>query len=196
MIGVQNPGKNYQRLEFLGDRILNLIVSHYLYKKFPEDTEGELTNKLKFTSNDNLEEIILNLPGEFKTELFRFKSSFKPDAQDTNADDLEAFIGNYFLEHGIEASKNYFEKLLIKEIDAFDPNKDYISMLQVHTQKNLKIVPEYRCVNCEPMQNNQQMFDFEIYVREDLMGKGSGTNKSKAKKQAALAALKKYGFEI
>jgi ribonuclease-3 len=195
MTVVQNSSKNFQRLEFLGDRVLNLIVSHYLYKKFPDDEEGELTNKLKFTSNDNLEEIIENLPGEFKTELFRFKCSFKPDAQETNADDLEAFIGNYFLEHGIEASKNYFEKLLKKEIDAFDPNKDYISMLQIHTQKNLKIVPEYSCVNCEPIQNNQQMFDFEIYVREDLVGKGSGTNKSKAKKQAALDALKTLGLE-
>ena len=194
MTVVQNSSKNFQRLEFLGDRVLNLIVSHYLYKKFPDDGEGELTNKLKFTSNDNLEEIIENLPGEFKTELFRFKCSFKPDAQDTNAGDLEAFIGDYFIEHRIEASINYFENLFEKEIDAFDPNKDYISMLQIHTQKNLKIVPEYRCVNCEPMQNNQQMFDFEIYVREDLVGKGSGTNKSKAKKQAAMAALKKYGL--
>jgi len=68
-------------------------------------------------------------------------------------------------------------------------------MLQIHTQKNLKIVPEYRCVNCEPIQNNQQMFDFEIYVREDLVGKGSGTNKSKAKKQAALDALKTLNLE-
>jgi len=73
MTVVQNPGKNFQRLEFLGDRVLNLIVSHYLYKKFPDDGEGELTNKLRFTSNDNLEEIIENLPDEFKTELFRFK---------------------------------------------------------------------------------------------------------------------------
>ena len=195
MIEVQNPRKNYQRLEFPGDRILNLIVSHYLYKKFPDDGEGELTNKLRFTSNDNLEEIIENLPGEFKTELIKFKCRFKPDAQELNADDIEAFIGDYFLEHRIEASINYFENLFEKEIDAFDPNKDYISMLQIHTQKNLKIVPEYRCVNCEPIQNNQQMFDFEIYVREDLVGKGSGTNKSKAKKQAALDALKTLNLE-
>jgi ribonuclease-3 len=192
MTVIQNSGKNYQRLEFLGDRVLNLIVSHYLYKKFPDYSEGQLTNKLRFTSNDNLEEIIGNFPGEFKTELFRFKCGFKPDAQELNADDLEAFIGNYFLEQGIEESKNYFEELLKKEIDAFDPNKDYISMLQIHIQKNLKIVPEYRFVNHEPIQNNQQMFYFEVFVREDSLGKGSGTNKSQAKKQAALEACKRF----
>jgi ribonuclease-3 len=194
MTVVQNSSKNFQRLEFLGDRVLNLIVSHYLYKKFPEDSEGGLTNKLRFTSNDNLEEIIDKLPDEFKTELFKFKCGFKPDSQELNAKDIEAFIGNYYLEHGQEKSLSYFTELFRKEIDAFDPNTDYISRLQVHSQNELKIVPDYKYIKEEKIENNQQMFYYEVRVGKKLLGKGKETSKSKARKQAALEALKELNI--
>ncbi len=194
MTDIQKLINDYTRLEFLGDRVLNLIVSCYLYKKNSGDSEGELTNKLRFTSNDNLEEIIDKLPDEFKTELFKFKCGFKPDSQELNADDIEAFIGNYYLEHGQEKSVIYFEELFRKEIDAFDPNTDYISMLQVYAQKKLKVVPDYKCIKEEMVQNNQHIFYFEVSVGPDLLGEGFGYSKSKAKKQAALVAWKKLGF--
>lgn len=182
MTNSQKLINDYQRLEFLGDRVLNLIVSHYLFKKFPYDSAGDLTNKLKFTSNDNLEEIIDKFPEEFRKELFRSKCGFKADAQELKADDIEAFIGNYYLEHGLEASINYFNKFFAKEIDAFDPCTDYISMLQIHTQKELKIVPDYKLIEEEMVQNNQHMFYFYVLVGKDLAGSGSGTSHAKAKK--------------
>jgi ribonuclease-3 len=191
---IQKLNNDYQRLEFLGDRVLNLIVSHYLFEKFHKNSAGEFTDKLKFTSNDNLEEIIDNLSDEFKKELFKFKSGFKTEAQDLIADDVEAFIGNYYLENGPGKTINYFENLLAKEIDAFDPNTDYISMLQIYTQKEMKDIPDYKPVKEEMAPNNEHLFYFEVSVRKNLVGEGFGNSKSKARKQAALAALKKYGL--
>jgi ribonuclease III len=196
MIGVQNTCKNYQRLEFLGDRVLNLIVSQYLYTKFFNDTEGDLTKKLRFTSNDNLEEIIDKLPDEFKKELLNFKGGFKTEVPELIADDLEAFIGNYYLKHGPIKTINYFENLLAREIDAFDPNTDYISNLQIYTQKNLKPFPDYNIaeVEQEKLLNNQHLFYCEVSIENILFGKCIENSKSKAKKQAAFAALKKLNI--
>ena len=60
-----------------------------------------------------------------KKDLLKFKRSFKTDAQDLIADDMEAFIGNYYLNHRPKKTIKYFEKLLTREINAFDPNTDY-----------------------------------------------------------------------
>ena len=196
MTVVQNPGKNFQRLEFLGDRVLNLIVSHYLYKKFPYDSAGDLTNKLKFTSNDNLEEIIDNLPIEFKTELFKFKFSFRPDGQTSNADALESYIGNYFLEHELEETIKYFEKILAEQIDRFNPDTDYISKLKIYSdQEKEKLQPEYKLEHTEKGQNNQSVFHLQVLIGGVPKGLGSGSSHAKAKKSAALNALKNLGLE-
>jgi ribonuclease-3 len=193
MSSSEKLSKSYQRCEFLGDRVLNLIVSQYLYEKFHEDPEGKLTEKLRFVSNDNLDEILDRLDSNFRDELARFKYRYKPDHPELSADDVEAFIGNYYLENGFEAVKKYFENLFEKEIDAFDPNTDYISRLQIYSQKKLKKVPEYKPVNKGMISNNEDNFHFRVFIGEDLLGEGSGSRKSKARKQAAFEALKTLG---
>jgi ribonuclease-3 len=189
MSSSEKSSNSYQRLEFLGDRVLNLIVSSYLYEKFHDDPEGELTKKLRFVSNDNLEEILDRLDSNFRMELSRFKHEYKPDHPELSADDIEAFIGSYYRENGFDETKKYFENLLGKEIDAFDPNTDYISRLQDYSQKKLKIVPDYRPVNDGLISE----FCIEVFIGEDFLGKGSGRRKSIARKNAAYEALKKLG---
>ena len=191
MLPLKNQNKSYQRLEFLGDRVLNLIVSFYLYKKFPDDTEGELTNKLRFTSNENLEEITGSLPEEFRTELFRFRDTLRPDGQTSNADAIEAFIGSYFLEHGLEAATGFVEKNFAEHIDRFDPDTDYISNLKVHFEKEKKPQPVYQLERTEPGPNNQEIFHIQVFVGGVLLGSGSGSSHERAKKSAAHEALKR-----
>jgi ribonuclease III len=195
MSSSQKQKKSYQRFEFLGDRVLNLIISGYLYKKFPEYSEGLLTERLKFTSNDNLEEIIESLPHEFRNVLIKFKSDFKSDVLSLNADDIEAYAGNFFLEQGIEKTTEYFEKIFGEHIDDFNPDTDFISKLQVRTQKNLKIVPDYQQVSDEVDKNNVHNFHIQVFIGKDLLGEGFGRSKPKAKQDAAKKALKKLGLE-
>lgn len=185
---------NYERLEFLGDRVLNLIVSRYLYEKYPDLSEGDLTKNMRFVSNDNLNQVIEELNVEFKTEFLTFKRKFSLETIDLCADDLEAYIGNFFLKHGSEKTLIYFDKILSQKIDVFDPNTDYISMLQEHAQKNLKIVPEYKCVRDEIIENNRHLFQVQVIICGNLQGEGSGNTKSEAKKQAAFKALKNYNL--
>lgn len=193
MTSSQQLKNSYQRLEFLGDRVLNLIVSQYIFRKFPDYSEGKLTDKLRFTSNDNLEEIIERLPVEFRNELIKFKSGFRPDAPSLNADDIEAYVGNYFLERGLEKTTEYFEKIFVEHIDNFNPDTDYISRLQIQTQKDLKIIPDYKQVSDEVDQNNLHNFHIQVFIGKDLLGKGFGSSKPKAKQQAAEKALEKLG---
>ena len=191
MTTIENQKNTYQRLEFLGDRVLNLIVSIYLYKKFPEYSEGELTNKLKFTSNDNLEEIFENLLGDLKKEILEFKSIYRPNELTSNADAIEAYIGSYYLEHKFEATINHFEKIFSDHIDRFDPDTDYISKLQILTQKSYKI-PNYKQIGKDEIdQYNNHTFNFQVLIDGVAKGSGSGRSHSKAKQKAALDALNK-----
>ena len=185
----------YHRLEFLGDRVLNLIVSRYLYRKFPGYSEGELTGKLRFTSNENLEEILGSLPEGFRTELSGFRARSGQDGPSSNADAVEAFIGNYFLEHGLDSTIEYVEGIFAGPIDRFDPDTDYISRLKVHSEKERKPQPVYQLERTGKGEKNQDIFYFHVSVAGVVLGSGSGNSHLKAKKAAAREALARIGLE-
>jgi ribonuclease III len=189
----ENSKKSYKRFEFLGDRVLNLIISEYLYQKYPDISEGDLTNKLKFTSNDNLDEIIDRFNDEFKSEIAGFKCNYKTDDHGLSANDVEAFIGDYYLKHGFVAAKKFFENIFKNEVDSFDPDTDYITRLQIYTQKKWKIVPEYVQKSEQINQKNEHSFLVQVFVGRKVYGEGCGSRKSRANKKAALDALKKLG---
>lgn len=192
MTDIQKLNNDYQRLEFLGDRVLNLIVAHHLYKKFSEYSEGDLTNRLRFTSNDNLEEIFENLSGDLKKEILGFKSKYRPNELTSNADAIEAYIGFYYLEHQFEETFNCFEKTFSEHIDKFDPDTDYISKLQILTQKSQRI-PDYEQIGKDEIdQNNNHTFNFQVLIDGVPKGSGEGRSHSQAKQRAALNALENY----
>jgi ribonuclease-3 len=195
MPSTQKAHNAYHRLEFLGDRVLNLIVSRYLYRKFADVTEGELTGRLRFTSNENLEEILGSLPEGFRADLSGFKARFGQDGPTSNADAIEAFIGNYFLEHGLDATTAFVEGIFSASIDRFDPDTDYISRLKVHSEKERKPQPVYVLAGTEIGPNNQALFHFQVFVNGVLLGSGSGSSHEKAKKAAAHEALRKIGAD-
>ena len=186
--------RSYERLEFLGDRVLNLIVSEYLYDTYSDFSEGKLNDKLRFTSNDNLDEILDRIDGEFRSDVRTFRRSYELEDKEISSDDIEAFFGDYYLHHDLEELKKYFEKIFAKEIDIFDPDSDYISVLQVRTQKERKIVPEYQTVREESLPDNKHWFHLQVLIGEDVLGDGFGNRKSEAKKQAAFNALTKLRY--
>jgi len=181
----------YERLEFLGDRVLNLIVSDYLYHIYPEDSEGQLSEKLRFTSNDNLDGILETLDGKFREQISLFRKNYPAGNQDLSADDLEAFLGDLFLSHGLLETQNVVEKYLLPEFSSYNPDTDYISRLQIYTQQNSKPVPEYRCVRDTILHNNSHEFHEQVFIGGEMSGEGFGDRKSRAKQRAAAMALEK-----
>jgi len=169
----QNTAKNqYQRLEFLGDRVLNLVVSDILFSQYPEWSEGDLTKMLGFASNDNLEGLLNELDKSIISALLTFKQSF----------------GEYYLKHGWTETKTYIEKVFGKLIREFDPETNYIGILQELTQKELKIVPDY-VLESQEGPPHQPVFHIKVNWG-NVVGRGIGNSLHEARKQAALAALK------
>ena len=148
---------------------------------------------MRFTSNDNLEEILDRLDNKFLEEIIEFKKKFKTDSQKLSADDIEAYFGYCYLTKGQEVSDALFQKYFISELELFDPTKDYISCLQIFAQKKYKIVPDYLPAIEKMASKNDHEFYIQVKIGNDICGEGTGPNKPKAKKTAAFDALKRLG---
>jgi ribonuclease-3 len=190
-----NSTKEFQRLEFLGDRILNLIIAEYLYRHNPEHDAGKLTHQLRFTSNDNLDEILDQLDAGFRENLVVFKSQYKPDAQNISADDVEAYIGSFFLQNGFEATRKYIEQNLGAWIDLYDPGTDYKSQLNEFSQQIRKSQPFYEVITDHTTGDNRHEFHVRVLIGKEEFGEGSGDKKVRAEQQAAHRALEKVEME-
>lgn len=189
----QNAESN-ERLEFLGDSVLGVIVSHYLYRQFPEAPEGMLAQmKSYLVSTEFLEqkareislgEFILLGKGEDLTG-GRERASLLTDT-------YEALLGALYLDSGIQSVEEFV-------IAAFEPSlqsvamgkKNAKSLLQEHTQKYFKCLPLY-CVLKEEGPAHQKTFFVQVFFRGEILGEGSGSSKKEAEKVAADVALKNF----
>lgn len=192
-------GENYpsnERVEFVGDSVLNLIVAEILYQKYPLYNEGQLS-KLRgaLVNEDELAMVakILKLPDS----LFLGKGEIKKSevAKSTLADAVEAIIGVIYLSEGFDGAKKFIEKTLnlyeqesgIKFIDEkrlidFDPK----SILQEKLQKKFDKIPDYRA-----MEISQGNFRVELWIGDDLCLVKSGNNKKVIEKELAKEYLQK-----
>jgi ribonuclease III len=183
-----------ERLEFLGDAVLELVVTEYLFTHLSE-TEGYMTalrsslvnyKTLGIIGADlGLESNILLSKGE-KEELGKARMTIV-------ADSVEAIIGAMFLDGGIEPCKVLIkEKLLTKleEIIRDSLYKDAKTQLQEYTQKIFKITPVYRMLGSEG-KDHEKVFYIGVYLGNEEIGKGEGRSKQDAETVAA-----KDGFEL
>jgi ribonuclease-3 len=191
---------NNERLEFLGDAVLNLIVGEYLYNKFKDSNEGTLSkiranlvNEKGFTrlANDiRLGDYIFLSPAEERNK-GRVKASILSDA-------FEAIMGAIYLESGMDAVKpimlNIMEKSY-KDINFGDLFSDYKTALQELTQALYASTPEYKLVRAFGPDHKKE-FEIEIYIDSKIYGKAIGKSKKEAQQKVAkiaLAKLKKQG---
>lgn len=185
-----------ERLEFLGDSVLEFVVSSYLFKKFPNFKEGELTllrahliNKeklLEIAEKLELEKFILRGPNINEKGLKRVLS---------NA--VEAIIGAIYLDSGLEKVEKIIEELVLKNVDEIVEKglfKDPKSLLQEIIQDKFKILPKYNVLK-EEGPPHQKKFIVGLYLEDKLISVGEGSNKQEAETQAAIKALKKIKIE-
>lgn len=188
-------GKHNERLEFLGDSILNFVIAHELYQRFPKATEGELSrSRASLVKEDTLAEIALELElgdylllgsGELKSGGFRRKSIL--------SDTLEALFGSVYVDGGQTAVQELIVRLFQNRLDGFVISKnlkDPKSRLQELLQSRRIPLPEYKVTSIEGAPHDQR-FQVECHVKDILEQPtiGEGNSRRKAEQAAAAEAL-------
>jgi ribonuclease III len=189
-------GINNERLEFLGDSVLNFIVAHQLYLRFPKLPEGDLSRlRAQLVKEATLSEIAFNLnlgdalklgEGELKSAGWRRPSIL--------ADALEAIIGAVYSDGGFATAEALVLKLYAEKLDTIDPkiiDKDAKSQLQEYLQGRKIALPDYNVVSIEG-EAHAQIFKMECIIKKlNISTVGEGTSRRVAEQQAAQLALEK-----
>lgn len=188
------PNGQNERLEFLGDAVLELIVTEYLFRGYPQEEEGQLTairaalvNYLmlaRVARELNLEKFILLSRGEAK--------DFGRAREVILANALEALIGAIYLDEGYEAASRFIKKFILTHLEEVMEQKLYRdpkSTLQEIIQEKLKITPTYRVLEEKGPDHNRE-FQVGVFFGEELRATGTGPSKQEAEVQAAEEALK------
>jgi len=193
-------GKNYERLEFLGDAVLNLVVAEHLYRAFPDATEGDLSRlRARVVSSEPLAEAAAELAlgdalrlgsGELKTGGFRRKSIL--------ADALEAVCGALFLDGGFDVAARVIDALFKARIAALPPPdalKDAKTLLQEYLQSRGLALPRYTVERVEGEAHAQLFWVICDVAALRAQGSGSGSSRRRAEQEAAERVLAQIGHK-
>jgi ribonuclease-3 len=191
--------KSYERIEFLGDGVLGLIVSDLLYKTYPDLTEGKLANMLSnLISTNTLAEVALEIGINHAIILDNGEEKSGGRTNPKNLENaLEAIIGAIYLDAGFDATYSIVEKLLHKRINNQDliSKKDPKSTLQEWAQKNGKPIPIYSVINVIG-EDHCPIFTIEVQVEGLPAESAQGSSKKTAQILAAQNLLNKIGIII
>lgn len=187
-----------ERLEFLGDAVLELIVTENLYRNYP-NPEGEMTNwRSALVKGEMLANVALSL--EIGDYLYLSKGEAKSGGRARQiilANTLEALIGAIYLDQGTEKVREFVEKYLVAKLPNILENKLYLdpkSKLQELAQDRDGLTPIYR-VLAEYGPDHAKSFSVGVFVGDKLAGEGSGSSKQAAEQSAATSALERWQEE-
>ena len=181
-----------ERLEYLGDSVLELVISDHLYRRFPKWTEGRLSEEKSrlvdavacgsYLKKLEVEECLVLGRGEI--------ANLGKGRKTLIADLFEAIMGAVFLDGGLDAAARFFFAHFKKEVQAIldEPNVNWKAQLQDLIQKSEHIQPEYRDI-VEESDPADQQFVVEVWAQERYLARGVGTSKKEARVAAAKAAV-------
>ncbi|OHA13697.1 MAG: ribonuclease III [Candidatus Tagabacteria bacterium RIFCSPLOWO2_01_FULL_39_11] len=197
----ENPSRDFshnERLEFLGDAVLELVTTEYLFEKYPEKPEGELTSiraalvnsqmLAKVASENNMNDYLLLSRGE--------KKDIGKARQYIMANAFEALVGAIYLDQGYEPSKKFIENNLLlraEEIVKGDLWRDAKSYFQEKAQEIAGITPIYEVLK-EWGPDHSKHFVIGVFLGKELVAEGEGSSKQEAQQNAAENALKKKSW--
>jgi len=183
-----------ERLEFLGDAVLEHIVTTHLFSKYPEKTEGELTNLRSALVNSRmLSSVSQEL--DFNDFLLLSAGEVKEGGKARQyilANVFEAFIGSLYLDQGLEICQDFIEKHLLTKLPKIIKEnlfRDSKSKFQEQAQEKVGITPSYKVLE-EWGPDHQKTFVIGVYLGKNLIAEGQGSSKQEAEEEAAKKALK------
>ena len=186
---------NNEKLEFLGDSILGLIIAEYLFNNFGDLNEGDLARIKSFVvSEDTLSKLAKDI--QLNNYILIGKGEELSGGRNKKtilADTFEALIAAYFLDTNLNKTKQFILKYFIKEIELVLQDrheKDYKTLLQELAQKKFKICPSYTCYD-EFGPEHDKTFCMEVKINNKIIGTGEGKSKKDAEKDAAKNAYLK-----
>ncbi len=181
--------KNNERLEFLGDAVVEMVVCDLLYRNYPEASEGDMAKVKGAVAS---EEVLTEIANEYQLGKYIFlgKGEEKTGGRTRSsilADAFEALCAAIYLDGGLDSVMNVFGKRFVKAIEIFLTGQrifDYKTALQEITQEHYRELPEYRSIRSE--ENGK--FTVELYIQGRKISTGSGNSKKDAEKDAARKA--------
>ncbi|MBI3305153.1 ribonuclease III [Candidatus Parcubacteria bacterium] len=197
----ENPGfrlDQNERLEFLGDAVLELVVTEALYAQFPEKPEGELTNLRAALVNANmLAEVARGL--DFNDHLLLSRGEAKDEGRARQyilANAFEAVMGALYLDQGYEAARGFVERVLLTHLAHIVEKqlyKDPKSRFQEAAQEKAGITPTYEVLE-EWGPDHAKHFVVGVFIGRELVAKGDGPSKQAGEEAAARAGLEVKGW--
>ncbi len=196
---VKSKMSHNERLEFLGDAVLELATTNFLYHKFQDLAEGELTTyRAALVNTKSIGAVAKDL--EFNDYLFLSRGESKDFGKarvSILADTYEAFIGAIFLDKGYEFAKDFIEKTLLIHTDEIikkGNHKDAKSTVQEKAQDVVGVTPSYKVIS-ESGPDHDKQFVIAIYFGNEKVAEGEGKSKQEAETDAAKNALIEKGWE-
>ncbi len=187
-----------ERLEFLGDAVLELVVTDYLYQRFPAKHEGELTAlRASLVNAITLSEVALQLGCNDYLLLSRGEAKDKGRArQYILANTFESIVGAIYLDQGYEAARDFIGRNLFGKTDEIIAKNlwlDAKSYFQEKAQEVAGITPNYKVIS-EVGPDHNKRFNVGLYLEDELVAAGEGHSKQEAEQEAARNGLEKKGW--
>ncbi len=192
--------KHNERLEFLGDAVLEIIVTEYLYQAYPDTPEGDLTNWRASLVNSKM---LATIAAEINLEKFLYLSKGESKDKDSKArqyilaNAVEALIGAIYLDQGIKSATKFVKKYSLSKLEEILEKQLYLdpkSEFQEKAQEILKITPHYKVLS-ESGPDHDKIFEIGLFLGGELVAKGQGSSKQEAQVDAAAKGLKSNKWE-
>jgi ribonuclease-3 len=185
------PKENNERLELLGDAVLDAIVCEFLYRKYPYKEEGFITElRAKIVNRKSLNEVGQKLGLVEKLSFNR--KGMNDVSRDLGGNTFEALVGALYLDSGFEITKKFISKRVLKnliDVDTLEQtNSDYKSQVFHYIQRNGKSI-DFK-VTEEKIKNRRAYFVIELAINGKIISKGEGYSKKTAEQNAAMNGLK------
>lgn len=177
-----------QRVEFLGDAVIELVTSDFVYKKYTDVNEGELTKiRAKLVCEESLSDVA------YKLSLYKFLKTGKGDSnlsknKSVLCDTFEAVVGAIYLDSNLDTAKKFIEQNLFTEDRLNGRNIDYKTELQEYMHKLDKKL-EYRCLD-EKGPDHEKVFTMALYIDDKFISKAEASTKKQAEQIAAEIGIK------